>query len=93
MKRISYSSFIYSFFKGISYFKVTVSGPGRDLHSGVFGGTVYEPMTDLIILFSKLVTSDGKILIPGINDDVAELTGEKSLFCYLFIKILIVLIF
>ncbi|POG69109.1 glutamate carboxypeptidase protein [Rhizophagus irregularis DAOM 181602=DAOM 197198] len=64
--------------RGISYFKVTVSGPGRDLHSGVFGGTVYEPMTDLIILFSKLVTSDGKILIPGINDDVAELTDEEK---------------
>jgi Cys-Gly metallodipeptidase DUG1 len=37
-------------------------------------------MTDLIILFSKLVTPDGKILIPGINDDVAELTGKNFLF-------------
>ncbi|CAG8448886.1 15812_t:CDS:10 [Funneliformis mosseae] len=63
--------------RGISYFNITVSGPGRDLHSGVFGGTVYEPMTDLIILFSKLVTPNGKILIPGINDDVAELKDEE----------------
>ena len=37
-------------FKGISYFKVAVSGPGRDLHSGVFGG---RPMSDLAILLSK----------------------------------------
>jgi hypothetical protein len=72
---------------------VTVSGPGRDLHSGVFGGTVHEPMTDLVILLSKLVTPDGKILIPGINDDVAELTGtlNKDLFVYLFILLLLYL--
>ncbi|KAJ3338543.1 hypothetical protein HDU93_009391 [Gonapodya sp. JEL0774] len=34
--------------RGISYYKVTVQGPGKDLHSGVFGGTVHEPMTDLL---------------------------------------------
>ena len=76
-------------FKGISYFKVAVSGPGRDLHSGVFGGTVHEPMTDLVILFSKLVTPDGKILVPGINDDVAKLTGkllENLFYYYLFVN-------
>ncbi|KAI5475153.1 hypothetical protein MNV49_001869 [Pseudohyphozyma bogoriensis] len=63
--------------RGLSYFKVSVSGPGADLHSGVFGGMVHEPMTDLFALFSKLVTPDGKILIPGINDDVAVLTDEE----------------
>lgn len=39
--------------RGINYYEIRISGPGRDLHSGVFGGTVHEPMTDLILL-SKL---------------------------------------
>ncbi|CAG8546819.1 16919_t:CDS:2 [Acaulospora colombiana] len=64
--------------RGISYFKITISGPGRDLHSGVFGGTVHEPMTDLFLLFSKLVSPSGDILIPGINDNVEPLTEEEN---------------
>ncbi|GHJ85713.1 hypothetical protein NliqN6_2115 [Naganishia liquefaciens] len=63
--------------RGIAYFKISVSGPARDLHSGVFGATVHEPMTDLIHLMSKLVTTDGKILIPGLMDLVAPLTDEE----------------
>ncbi|OCB89196.1 CNDP dipeptidase [Sanghuangporus baumii] len=63
--------------RGICYYKVTISGPARDLHSGAYGGTVYEPMTDLIQLFSKLVTPTGKILIPGVNELVAPLTDEE----------------
>ncbi|KAL5514761.1 hypothetical protein ACEPAG_2077 [Sanghuangporus baumii] len=63
--------------RGICYYKVTVSGPARDLHSGAYGGTVYEPMTDLIQLMSKLVTPTGKILIPGVNELVAPLTEEE----------------
>ncbi|KAF8672955.1 CNDP dipeptidase [Rhizoctonia solani] len=63
--------------RGISYFKVTISGPAKDLHSGLFGNCVHEPMTDLFHLFSKLVTPQGKILIPGINDLVDELTPEE----------------
>jgi Cys-Gly metallodipeptidase DUG1 len=38
---------------------------------------VHEPMTDLFALFSKLVTPQGKILIPGINENVAPLTDEE----------------
>jgi len=63
--------------RGLSYFKVSVSGPASDLHSGVFGGTVHEPMTDLFHLFSKLVTPTGEILVPGIKDLVAPLTAEE----------------
>jgi len=64
--------------RGLSYYKVTVSGPARDLHSGVFGGTVHEPMTDLISLMGKLVTPDCKILIPGVYDLVAPLTPQEA---------------
>ena len=48
-----------------------MSGPARDLHSGGFGRMVHEPMTDLIQLMSKLVASDGTILIPGVDDMVS----------------------
>jgi Cys-Gly metallodipeptidase DUG1 len=64
--------------RGISYFKVNITGPARDLHSGVFGNTVHEPMTDLIHLMSKLVSPRGDILIPGIADLVAPLTDEEK---------------
>lgn len=57
---------------------MTVKGPGKDLHSGVFGGTVHEPMTDLVQIMSKLVGVDGKILIPGIYDDVAPVTSTED---------------
>ncbi|KAG0833316.1 hypothetical protein G6F18_006823 [Rhizopus arrhizus] len=49
-----------------------------DLHSGVFGGTVHEPMTDLFAIMSKLVDVKGKILIPGIYDQVRELTDSEQ---------------
>lgn len=67
--------------RGCSYYSITVSGPGQDLHSGVFGGTAQEPMTDLSRLLASLVDTDGKIQIPGIAELVAPLTDEeKSLY-------------
>ncbi|PWN51840.1 CNDP dipeptidase [Violaceomyces palustris] len=64
--------------RGIAYYKLQISGPARDLHSGVFGGVVHEPMTDLFAIMSKLVTPTGEILIPGIKDLVAPLTDEEK---------------
>ncbi|KAJ3098012.1 hypothetical protein HDU97_004372 [Phlyctochytrium planicorne] len=64
--------------RGISYFTLEIKGPNKDLHSGVFGGTVHEPMTDLFAIMSKLVSPDGKILIPGIYDDVAPVTDQED---------------
>jgi Cys-Gly metallodipeptidase DUG1 len=63
--------------RGITYFTVTVSGPSRDLHSGVFGRTIHEPMTDLIQLMSRLVKPDGTILVPGVQEMVPEPTPEE----------------
>lgn len=64
--------------RGVSYYHLEVKGPGQDLHSGVFGGTIHEPMTDLVYLLSKLVSPDGKILVPGVMDSVAPLTEEEK---------------
>jgi len=67
--------------RGCNYYSVTISGPGQDLHSGVFGGTAQEPMTDLVRVLASLVDTNGKIQIPGINEMVAPLTDdEKALY-------------
>lgn len=67
--------------RGCNYYSVSVSGPGQDLHSGVFGGTAQEPMTDLVRILASLVDTNGRILIPGINELVAPLTDdEKALY-------------
>ncbi|OLL25854.1 Cys-Gly metallodipeptidase dug1 [Neolecta irregularis DAH-3] len=64
--------------RGVSYFEITVAGPGKDLHSGLFGGTLYEPMTDLVHLMGSLVQPNGTINIPGIMDQVAPLTMDEE---------------
>ncbi|XP_064197806.1 cytosolic non-specific dipeptidase [Anguilla rostrata] len=63
--------------RGSSYFFVEVDGPKLDLHSGVFGGSVHEPMTDVITLLGSLLNHTGKILVPGIYESVAPLTEEE----------------
>lgn len=68
--------------RGISYVKLTVQGPSKDLHSGVFGRTVHEPMTDLVLLMSKLVDTKGNILIPSVDEMVPPPDEEeKYVFC------------
>ena len=64
--------------RGCNYYSVSISGPAQDLHSGVFGGTAQEPMTDLMLVMSRLVDVKGKILIPGLNDMVAPVTKEEE---------------
>ncbi|KAI0822365.1 CNDP dipeptidase [Trametes gibbosa] len=63
--------------RGIVYFRMTVSGPPRDLHPGGFGRMVHEPMTDLIFLMGRLVAPNGAILIPGIDDMVHSADAEE----------------
>lgn len=64
--------------RGCNYYSIEISGPGQDLHSGVFGGTAQEPMTDLVRIMAGLVDGRGKILIPGIDEMVAPLTKEEK---------------
>lgn len=64
--------------RGCNYYSVSISGPGQDLHSGVFGGSAQEPMTDLVRVLGKLVDTDSKIQIPGINEMVAPVTTEEK---------------
>jgi len=66
--------------RGLAYFQVEVECSNKDLHSGVFGGTVHEAMPDLCHLLSVLVDKDTKILVPGVDRDVSILYKKtKSL--------------
>ncbi|XP_020293550.1 cytosolic non-specific dipeptidase isoform X2 [Pseudomyrmex gracilis] len=63
--------------RGICYFTIEVTCAAKDLHSGVFGGCVYEAMPDLIYLMNSLVDVNGRILIDGIYDRVAKITEAE----------------
>jgi len=64
--------------RGICYFFVEVECATKDLHSGVFGGTVHEAMNDLIALMASLIDAKGKIQIPGIYESVAPVSKEEE---------------
>ncbi|EDK45868.1 hypothetical protein LELG_04047 [Lodderomyces elongisporus NRRL YB-4239] len=64
--------------RGCNYYQIIVKGPGADLHSGIFGGIIAEPMTDLVKIMSTLVDGKGKIQIPGVYDMVAPLTEKED---------------
>lgn len=64
--------------RGICYFFLEVECACKDLHSGVFGGSVHEAMNDLIALMSSMSDVKGNILIPGISDAVAPVTEEEK---------------
>ncbi|KAM9307710.1 beta-Ala-His dipeptidase-like [Gastrophryne carolinensis] len=64
--------------RGDCYFTLEVEGAARDLHSGDFGGTVYEAMNDVIYLLGQLEDVNGKILVPGVYDDVLPMTDQEK---------------
>jgi len=57
--------------------EVEVTGPNRDLHSGVYGGAVANPINVLSGMISSLIDEHGRITIPGFYDKVAELSSEE----------------
>jgi len=63
--------------KGLSYLQVEVTGPGRDLHSGVYGGAVANPINVLCKMIASLKDEDNHITIPGFYDEVVELTEQE----------------
>ncbi len=63
--------------RGLAYMEVEVTGPNKDLHSGLFGGAVANPANVLARLVSQLVDERGRITIEGFYDDVAELTPAE----------------
>lgn len=59
--------------RGIASLEIRVDGPSRDLHSGVFGGSVSNPVMVLAKLLASCVDSDGHITVPGFYNDVRSL--------------------
>ncbi len=59
--------------RGIAYMELIVHGPNRDLHSGMFGGAVANPLNALSKILAGLTDSKGRITIPGFYDDVRRL--------------------
>jgi len=64
--------------RGICYFFIEIECCSKDLHSGVFGGTVHEGMVDLVWMMNQLVDKDGNILVEGLMDTVAPVTEEEK---------------
>ena len=63
--------------RGLSYVEVEVTGPNRDLHSGLYGGSVANPINILSDMISSLIDNKGRITIPGFYDKVEELSTEE----------------
>jgi acetylornithine deacetylase/succinyl-diaminopimelate desuccinylase-like protein len=63
--------------RGLSYIEVEVTGPNRDLHSGVYGGAVGNPITILAKMIASLHDENNHITIPGFYDDVVEATADE----------------
>ena len=60
--------------RGIIAFEITLRGPARDLHSGIFGGAVNNPAMALCQLLGRLRDPNGRVTIPGFYDDVVPLS-------------------
>jgi acetylornithine deacetylase/succinyl-diaminopimelate desuccinylase-like protein len=63
--------------RGIAAFEIIVHGPSRDLHSGIFGGTVDNPAMVLSQMLAKLRDKNGRITVPGFYDDVQTLSAYE----------------
>ncbi|MBC7390156.1 MAG: dipeptidase [Opitutaceae bacterium] len=63
--------------RGLSYLEVEVTGPNRDLHSGLYGGAVPNPINILCEMIAKLHDGQNRITIPGFYSEVVELSSEQ----------------
>ncbi|MEX2235693.1 MAG: dipeptidase [Cyclobacteriaceae bacterium] len=63
--------------RGLSYMEVEVTGPNRDLHSGVYGGAVANPVNVLCKMIASLHDENGRVTIPGFYDKVAALSDAE----------------
>jgi acetylornithine deacetylase/succinyl-diaminopimelate desuccinylase-like protein len=63
--------------RGLNYYQIEITGPAQDLHSGVFGGAVPNPITILCELFAQLHDKNFRVTIPGFYKDVANLSKAE----------------
>ena len=63
--------------RGLAYWQIEVTAAARDLHSGLFGGAVANPLVELSKIIARLVDADGHITIPHFYDDVDTVSPEE----------------
>ena len=63
--------------RGLNYYQVEIAGPAQDLHSGVFGGAVPNPITILAEIIAKLHDKNFRVTVPGFYNDVAALSKQE----------------
>ena len=63
--------------RGLSFMEVEVTGPNKDLHSGIFGGAVANPANILAKMISSLTDEENRVTIPGFYDDVLEISAQE----------------
>jgi acetylornithine deacetylase/succinyl-diaminopimelate desuccinylase-like protein len=63
--------------RGLAYFEIHVVGPDRDLHSGMFGGAVANPINALCELIAAMKDEKGRIQLPGFYDDVIDVSSQE----------------
>ncbi len=63
--------------RGLAYWEVEVTGPNRDLHSGLFGGAVANPINVLAKMITEMVDENNRVVMPGFYDDVVEISAEE----------------
>lgn len=63
--------------RGLAYWQIDVTGPSRDLHSGIFGGAIANPINELCKMVAEATDAEGKITIPGFYDTVEIVSDEE----------------
>lgn len=63
--------------RGLAYWQVEVTGPNRDLHSGLFGGAVANPINVLSKMIASMTDEDNRVTMPGFYDDVLEASERE----------------
>jgi acetylornithine deacetylase/succinyl-diaminopimelate desuccinylase-like protein len=63
--------------RGLNYYQLEITGPAQDLHSGVFGGAVPNPITVLSEMIAKLHDKNFRVTVPGFYDNVAALSKSE----------------
>ena len=64
--------------RGLAYVEVELTGPGKDLHSGVYGGGVENPVNALAKMIADLHDADHRVTVEGFYDNVRDLSGRRA---------------
>src|SRR6202041_1828354 len=63
--------------RGLNYYQIEITGPTQDLHSGIFGGAVPNPITVLAEMIAKLHDKNFRVTVPGFYDDVSTVSRQE----------------